>query len=66
MSIIRKNLKLFLFLVALLTFTHSYSQQKTLTGEVTDAATGEPLPGVTIVVQGTARGTITDVDGQYS
>ncbi|MFW5755308.1 MAG: SusC/RagA family TonB-linked outer membrane protein [Tangfeifania sp.] len=66
MSIIRKNLKLFLFLVALLTFTNSYSQQKTLTGEVTDAATGEPLPGVTIVVQGTARGTITDVDGQYS
>lgn len=66
MSIIRKNLKLFLFLVALLTYTHSYSQQKTLTGEVTDAGTGEPLPGVTIVIQGTARGTITDVDGQYS
>jgi len=62
MSIIRKNLKLFLFLVALITSVQGYSQQKTLTGEVTDAATGEPLPGVTIVVQGTARGTITDVD----
>ena len=66
MSIIRENLKLFLFLVAVLTTVQGYAQQKTLTGEVTDAETGEPLPGVTIVVQGTARGTITDVDGQFS
>ena len=66
MSIIRKNLKLFLFLVALLTFTQGYGQQRTLSGEVTDAESGELLPGVTIVVQGTARGTITDIDGQYS
>jgi len=66
MNIIRKDLKLLLFLVAFLTFLTGYAQQKTITGEVTDAETGEPLPGVTIVVKGTTRGTITNVDGQFS
>lgn len=40
-------------------------QVHTVTGQVTDSA-GEPLPGVTIVVKGTTKGTITDVDGNYS
>lgn len=34
-------------------------------GVVTDMA-GEPLAGVSVVVQGTQHGTSTDVDGQYS
>lgn len=34
-------------------------------GKVTDPS-GEPLPGVTVMVQGTSNGTITDVDGTYS
>ena len=33
---------------------------------VTDAATGEPLIGVNIVVEGTTIGTISDADGSYS
>src|SRR5690554_1964853 len=40
-------------------------QQMTIQGKVTDEI-GEPLPGVTIVVDGTTRGVITDVDGTYS
>jgi TonB-linked outer membrane protein, SusC/RagA family len=39
-------------------------QQKKITGKVTDAK-GEPLPGVSIIVKGTANGTITNVDGNY-
>ncbi|MEL7586238.1 MAG: TonB-dependent receptor [Prolixibacteraceae bacterium] len=39
-------------------------QSKTITGKVTDS-NGAQLPGVTIVVQGTAIGTVTDFDGQY-
>ena len=39
--------------------------EKTITGQVTDLATGETLPGVNIVVKGTAIGTVTDVDGNY-
>lgn len=41
-------------------------QQQTVTGRVTDANTGESLPGVTILVQGTTTGTTTDIDGKYS
>jgi TonB-dependent starch-binding outer membrane protein SusC len=37
-----------------------------VSGTVTDATTGEPLPGVSIVVQGTTTGTATDLSGTYS
>lgn len=40
--------------------------QETVTGQVTDAETGESLPGVNIVVQGTSTGTATDADGNFS
>ena len=36
-----------------------------LTGRVMDAASGEPLPGVNIVIEGTRRGAQTDADGFY-
>ena len=41
-----------------------FSQQKTITGIVTDAG-GLPLPGVSVVVIGTTNGTQTDFDGNY-
>src|SRR5690606_33060750 len=37
----------------------------TVTGTVSDQ-NGEPLPGVTVSVPGTAIGTATDLDGRYS
>lgn len=37
-----------------------------VTGTVTDAQSGTPLPGVNISVQGTMTGTTTNVDGEYS
>lgn len=37
-----------------------------ITGRVTDATSGQPLVGVTIVIQGTTSGTITDLDGKFS
>ena len=36
-----------------------------VTGVVFDES-GEPMPGVTVVVRGTTNGTITDIDGNYS
>jgi iron complex outermembrane receptor protein len=39
--------------------------QQTVTGVVTDND-GFPLPGVTVVVQGTTIGSITDIDGRYN
>ncbi len=41
-------------------------QQQTITGKVTDASTGEPLPGAYVVIQGTTTGTLSDADGNYS
>lgn len=39
-------------------------QQSTVSGTVTDDS-GDPIPGVTVMIQGTTTGTITDVDGHY-
>lgn len=41
------------------------AQQK-VTGRVTDAAEGNGIPGVTVRIQQSNRGTITDVNGSYS
>lgn len=35
-------------------------------GRVVDGATNEPLPGVSVLVQGTTIGAVTDVNGNYS
>lgn len=39
---------------------------KELQGKVTDGETGEPLPGAAVKVKGSAIGTITDVDGNFT
>lgn len=36
-----------------------------LTGNVVDGATGEPLPGATVRIQGTDIGTLTDEQGRF-
>jgi TonB-linked SusC/RagA family outer membrane protein len=41
-------------------------QQGQVTGKITDAASGEAMPGVNIQVKGTTFGTITDAEGKYS
>ncbi|QJD78783.1 SusC/RagA family TonB-linked outer membrane protein [Spirosoma rhododendri] len=38
---------------------------QTITGRVTDGSTNSGLPGVSVVVKGTSRGTTTDTDGNY-
>jgi len=45
---------------------YSHSQQVRITGIVTDANTGDPLPGVNILIEGTQQGSITGIDGSYS
>ena len=39
--------------------------QGKIAGKVVEAETGEPLPGVNVVIQGTTQGTTTDVEGDY-
>ena len=54
----------FLFIMLIATLSSAIAQQ-TVTGTVT-SEDGTPLPGVTVVVKGTAIGTISDADGVYS
>ena len=42
------------------------AQNITVKGTVTDAQTGDPVPGAAVVVSGTATGVVTDFDGTYS
>ncbi len=56
-------------LCALLLFSLNFTvnaQERTITGTVTFAEDNSPLPGVNVLVVGTQRGTITDIDGDYS
>jgi len=57
--------KLKLLVLFLIMGTYAMAQQLTVTGMVTDDQ-GLPLPGVSIVIQGTTTGTITDFNGNYS
>ncbi|MFA5326522.1 MAG: TonB-dependent receptor [Prolixibacteraceae bacterium] len=47
------------------TYMEGVSQGK-VTGKVTDASTGESLPGVNVVVKGTSIGLISDSDGTFT
>lgn len=46
-------------------FINIYAQQQMLNGKVTDTSK-EPLPGVSVILKGTTKGTITDIDGTFS
>ena len=59
-------MKKLLLIVISTIIVHSLSFSLELTGKVTDATTGEPLPGAQVFVKGTFVGTTTDVAGAYS
>ena len=63
MKVKNYGLALFLFLFQMFNLT---AQEKEITGTVTNAADGLPLPGVTVLIKGTTQGTQTDFDGNYS
>jgi outer membrane receptor protein involved in Fe transport len=43
----------------------AWAQSGKLSGRVTEVDTGEPIPGATVVLQGTNQGTATDPEGRY-
>ena len=45
--------------------TTNVAQMK-ISGTVLDGESGDPLPGVSILIKGTASGTTTDIDGAYN
>ena len=42
------------------------AQNKTVSGTVTDARDGSPLPGVSVLIKGTTRGTVTNANGAFT
>ena len=60
-------MKKVLQIVAMLLFVVSsaFAQTKTVSGTITES-NGAPLPGVSVVVKGTATGAVTDANGQFS
>lgn len=58
--------KLLLLSSLLFTALLTFSQNKTITGKITDAKTKEPMVGATVLVKGTHFGTATDAQGNFS
>ncbi|HMV91387.1 MAG TPA: carboxypeptidase-like regulatory domain-containing protein, partial [Cyclobacteriaceae bacterium] len=63
----RRNLQSLLIMLCLLTGLHDlWAQDRTISGKVTAAEDGSALPGVSVVLKGTAVGTQTDGTGSYT
>lgn len=62
---LKKGLSLFLLSFLLVIGGNAFAQQITVQGVVTQYSDGSTLPGVSIRVQDTSQGTITDIDGRY-
>jgi iron complex outermembrane receptor protein len=55
-----------LFTLLILIFPVFAFAQGTVTGTITEASTGNPLPGTNVIVKGTTNGTTSDFDGNFT
>ena len=65
-ALIMRSLLLLTILASVNVLGYAFMQPKMVTGQITDQKTGEFLPGVNVVVEGTTTGVITDLVGKYS
>jgi len=54
------------FLFLLLWSTVILAQEMKVTGAVTTKSDGTPIPGVNVVIKGTTKGTLSDMEGRYT
>ncbi len=54
-----------LILLLTVSFVLFGQQQRVITGEVLDASDNSPLPGATIIVKGSQKGAVTDLEGKF-
>ncbi len=64
--IMRKTLLALISMCCLMLYSQTSFGQVQVTGTVKSLSTNETLPGVNVVVYGTTRGTVTDVNGKYT
>lgn len=60
------KIKTYLWVMFLLATLSVGAQEDLISGKVIDANTNLPLPGANVLVKNTARGTLTDFDGNFS
>jgi TonB-linked SusC/RagA family outer membrane protein len=58
--------KLFLISLLFLLVQTAFAQTQTITGTVKNKADGIPIPGVTVLIKGTTKSSVTDLDGKYA
>jgi len=63
---IKIEMKHFFTLLLLCSCVYWASAQQTISGELLDAETGETIIGATVVLEGTQKGTTTDIDGKFT
>ena len=56
----------FFTILSILVFTNIFAGNGTITGKIVDAKTGETLIGATVLLENTAIGSVTDIDGNYT
>ena len=61
-----RKMKLFLMVLSALMTTAAFAQNLTVSGNVTDASNGEPVPFASVHLQGTMTGVSTDAEGHFS
>src|SRR5690554_7680997 len=66
MQTMKNYLKIAFILTSVLFTSMASGQQVNVSGIITEAANGEELPGVSVVVKGTTLGTVSDINGSYS
>jgi hypothetical protein len=59
-----KKLKIIIFLTLFSELT--FGQEIGVSGKITDGKTGEPIPGVSVIIGKTLKGSQTDFEGNYS
>ena len=61
-----RKMKLFFTVLSVLMTTAAFAQNLTVSGNVTDASNGAPVPFASVHLQGTMTGVSTDANGHYS
>lgn len=56
----------FFLLLLLCIGQHSWAQERTIRGKITDATDDSPIIGANVIVKGTTNGTISDVEGHFA
>jgi TonB-linked SusC/RagA family outer membrane protein len=65
-----KKVHLYFGLVCWMLFSVAWmelsAQDRSISGRITSADDGSPIPGVSVLIKGTSSGTVSDIDGKYT